>query len=141
MTLTMSNPRLEGYTSSQQPYWLKAEKAFQNRTHFELVKLQNIIAEVPAGKQGSIFIKAKIASYDGTNGFLQFDEPFTIKTKDGLIAQFVNANVNLLEKNLRTDKPVNIRRPGLFMTANSLQIREGGQIMHFQNGVHLIFNR
>ncbi|MBB5073755.1 lipopolysaccharide export system protein LptC [Bartonella callosciuri] len=141
MKLTMLNPRLEGYTRSHEPYWLKAEKAFQDRTRSGVIGLQNITAEALIGKQRRVFLDAQGGVYDNIHGFLQLDKPFTITTNDGMTAQFMAANINLSEGQLNTDKRVNMQRTGFHLAANSLQVREKGQKMYFHGGVHLVLDK
>ncbi len=139
--LTMLNPKLEGYTRAHEPYWLKAEKAFQDHTRSGIIGLQNITAEAFVGKQKRVFLDAQGGFYDNMNGYLQLDKPFTIKTNDGMIAEFLAANINLSEGQLNTDKRVNIQRAGLHLAANALQIREKGQNIYFHGGVHLVIDQ
>ncbi|KEC56078.1 LPS export ABC transporter periplasmic protein LptC [Bartonella koehlerae] len=141
MKLTMLNPKLEGYTRFHEPYWVKAEKAFRDRKHSEVIGLQNITAEAFIGKKRRIFLDAQGGNYDSMNGCLQLDKPFRITTNDGMIAQFMAANINLSDGQLNTDKRVNIRRAGLHLAANALQILEKGQKMYFHNGVHLVLDK
>ncbi|UNE54251.1 LPS export ABC transporter periplasmic protein LptC [Bartonella machadoae] len=141
MKLTMLNPKLEGYTRSHEPYWLKAEKAFQDRTRSGVINLQNITAEALMGKQRRVFLDAQGGVYDNINGFLQLDKPFTITTNDGMSVQFMAAKINLSEGQLNTDQPVNIQRAGFHLIANALQIREKGQNMYFHGGVHLVLDK
>ncbi|WP_019220939.1 LPS export ABC transporter periplasmic protein LptC [Bartonella senegalensis] len=141
MKLTMLNPKLEGYTRSREPYWLKAEKAFQDRTHSGIIGLQKITAEAFVGKQRRVFLDAQGGNYDNINGCLQLDKPFSITTNDGIIAQFMAANINLSEGQLNTDKRVKIQRAGFHLAANALQIREKGQKIYFHGGVHLVLDK
>ncbi|WP_409361324.1 LPS export ABC transporter periplasmic protein LptC [Bartonella heixiaziensis] len=141
MKLTMLNPKLEGYTRSHEPYWLKAEKAFQDRTHSGVIGLQNITAKALLGKQRQVSLDAQGGIYDNINGCLQLDKPFTITTNDGMIAQFMAADIDFSKGQLSTDQRVNIQRAGLHLAANALQIREKGQNMYFHGGVHLVIDR
>ncbi|PIT71091.1 LPS export ABC transporter periplasmic protein LptC [Bartonella tribocorum] len=141
MNLTMLNPKLEGYTRAHEPYWLKAEKAFQDHTRSGIIGLQNITAKVFMGQQRQVFLAAQGGVYDNINGFLQLDKPFTITTNDGMMAQFMSANINLSEGQLKTDQRVNIQRPGFHLAANALKIREKGKNMYFYDGVHLVLQK
>ncbi|WP_375658415.1 LPS export ABC transporter periplasmic protein LptC [Bartonella sp. MR30HLJHH] len=141
MNLTMLNPKLEGYTRAHEPYWLKAEKAFQDHTHSGMIGLQNITAKAFMGQQKQVFLAAQGGVYDNINGFLQLDKPFTITTNDGMMAQFMSASINLSEGQLKTDQRVNIQQAGLHLAANALQIREKGKNMYFHGGVHLVLQK
>ncbi|WP_102829924.1 LPS export ABC transporter periplasmic protein LptC [Bartonella bovis] len=139
--LIMVNPRLESYTSSQKLYWLKAQEAFQDSIHSEVIGLQGITAEIPSGKLGVAFLQAQSGTYDHINGHLQLDKPFIIKTQDNMVAQFIAADIDLSEGQLRTDQCVHIKRAGLSLKANALQIREKGLKMYFQGDVHLVIDK
>ncbi|WP_273757494.1 LPS export ABC transporter periplasmic protein LptC [Bartonella sp. AU55XJBT] len=139
--LTMLNPKLEGYTRAHEPYWLKAEKAFQDHTRSGIIGLQNITAKASMGQQRQVFLAAQGGIYDNIHGFLQLDKPFTITTNDGMMAQFMSANINLSERQLKTDQRVNIQRAGFHLAANALQIREKGKSMYFHGGVHLVLEK
>ncbi|WP_019223068.1 LPS export ABC transporter periplasmic protein LptC [Bartonella rattaustraliani] len=141
MKLTMLNPKLEGYTRSHEPYWFKAEKAFQDHIRSGVIGLQNITAEAFIGKRKRVFLDAQEGIYDNMSSCLQLNEPFTITINDGTIVQFIAANINLSEGQLDTNQRVNIQRAGLRLSANALQIREKGQNMYFHGGVHLIFDK
>lgn len=141
MNLTILNPKLEGYTRAHEPYWLKAEKAFQDNTRSGIIELQNITAKASMGQQRQIFLAAQGGVYDNINGFLQLDKPFTITTNDGMMAQFMSADINLSEGQLKTDQYVNIQRAGFHLAANALQIREKGKNMYFHGGVHLVLQK
>ncbi|WP_332065244.1 LPS export ABC transporter periplasmic protein LptC [Bartonella sp. CB189] len=137
----MLNPKLEGYTSLYEPYWFKAEKAYQDYTRSGIIELQNITAEVFAGKQGRVFLDAQKGVYDNINGHLQLDKPFTITTDGGMTAQFMDADINLSERQLSTNKRVKIQRSGLCLIANALKIKEKKQSMYFEGGVHLVLDK
>ncbi|EJF74583.1 LPS export ABC transporter periplasmic protein LptC [Bartonella alsatica] len=139
--LTMLHLQLEGYTRAHEPYWLKAEKAFQDRIRVGTIGLQNITAEALVDKKRRLFLSAQGGFYDNMHGCLQLDKPFTITTNDGMIAQFIAANINLSEGQLNTDQRVNIQRAGLHLAANALQIREKGQSIYFHGGVHLMIDK
>ncbi|EJF79249.1 Uncharacterized protein conserved in bacteria [Candidatus Bartonella washoeensis] len=141
MKLTMLNPKLEGYTRSHEPYWLKAEKAFQDRMRSGVIGLQNITAKVLVGKQRQVSLDAQGGIYDNIKGCLQLDKPFTITTNDGMVAQFMAADINLSKGQLITDQRVDIQHAGLHLAANALQIREKGQNMYFHGGVHLVIDK
>ncbi|MET3559517.1 lipopolysaccharide export system protein LptC [Bartonella japonica] len=141
MKLAIFNPKLEGYTRSHEPYWLKAEKAFQDRTGSGVIGLQNITAEAFIGKQKRVFLDAEGGVYDNINGYLQLNKPFTITTNDGMIVQFMAAHINLSEGQLNTDQRVNIQRAGLHLSSNALKIREKGQNMYFHGGVYLVLDK
>ncbi|WP_455482677.1 LPS export ABC transporter periplasmic protein LptC [Bartonella sp. B35(2025)] len=141
MKLAMLNPKLEGYAHSHEPYWIKADKVFQDHTNSGMIRLKNITAEAVIGKQEHVFLNAQEGIYNNINDRLQLDKPFTITTKDGMVARFMSADIDLSEGQLNANKCVNIQRAGLNLTADTLQIREKRQILYFQGGVHLVIGK
>ncbi|OPB30386.1 LPS export ABC transporter periplasmic protein LptC [Bartonella sp. WD12.1] len=139
--LIMVNPRLESYTNSHKLYWFEAQEVFQDSIRSEVIGLQGIIAEIPSGKLGPAFLQAQSGTYDHINNHLQLDKPFTIKTQDNMVAQFIAADIDLSEGQLKTDQYVHIKRAGLSLKANALQIREKGQKIYFQGDVHLVIDK
>lgn len=138
--LTMTDPKLEGYTAANKPYSLRANKAVQDPHNPGMIELQHIIAALPLGERGEAAVDAVRAYYDNINGRLQFDKPFEIRTDDGMVAKLETADVNLATSQLSTDRPVDIRRGGQHLTANGLQIRENGQVLFFNRGVSLVID-
>ncbi|WP_297322676.1 LPS export ABC transporter periplasmic protein LptC [uncultured Bartonella sp.] len=138
--LTMTDPKLEGYTAANKPYSLKAKKALQDPHNPGMIELQHIVASLPLGERGEATVNAVGAYYDNVNGRLQFDKPFVVKTDDGMVAKLEAADVNLATSQLNTDQPVDIRRGGQHLTANGLQIRENGQVLFFNRGVSLVID-
>ncbi|WP_455477805.1 LPS export ABC transporter periplasmic protein LptC [Bartonella sp. B10] len=138
--LVMVNPKLEGYTSSYESYWLKADKAFQDLMLSGVIGLQNITAEIFMGKE-RVFVNAQEGIYDNINGFLRLNKPFTVTTKNGMVARFTSADINLSDGQLNTNKRINIHHADLDLTADALQIQEKRQILHFQGGVHLVISK
>ena len=138
--LTMTDPKLEGYTAANKPYSLKANKAVQDPHNPGMIELQHIVASLPLGERGEAAVDAVGAYYDNVNGRLQFDKPFEIRTDDGMVAKLEAADVNLATSQLNTDRPVDIHRGGQHLTANGLQIRENGKVLFFNRGVSLVID-
>ncbi|WP_295895147.1 LPS export ABC transporter periplasmic protein LptC [uncultured Bartonella sp.] len=138
--LTMTDPKLEGYTAANKPYSLKADKAVQDPHNPGIIELQHIVASLPLGQRGEAAVNAIGAFYDNVNGRLQFDKPFEVKTDDGMVAKLEAADVNLATSQLSTDCPVDILRGGQHLKANGLQIRDNGQVLFFNRGVSLVID-
>lgn len=138
--LTMTQPKLEGYTSSNQRYALSAQKAIQDPSNTGMIELQNISAILPLGGRGEAQVNAEAGFYDNINGRLNLTKPFSVKTSDGVVAKLQNANVNLATSQLTTSDPVDINRGGQHLKAGSLQISNKGQVLLFHDGVSLVID-
>lgn len=138
--LTMTQPKLEGYTSTNQRYALSAQKAIQNPSNTGMIELQNISAILPLGGRGEAHVSAEAGFYDNINGRLNLTKPFSVKTSDGIVARLQNANINLATTQLTTSDPVDIKRGGQHLKAGRLQISNKGQVLSFHDGVRLVID-
>ncbi|WP_094506192.1 LPS export ABC transporter periplasmic protein LptC [Brucella thiophenivorans] len=138
--LVMSNPQLNGYTKDNRPYSMIAEKAVQDAKNSGSIALEGISAELPVGDDGSAKVEAASGVYDNANGRLQLDKDFTVTTNEGLRAVMRSADVNLKSGQVTTDKPVDIRNGTTQISADSMQIKESGKILIFENKVRVVID-
>ncbi|MBC8716087.1 LPS export ABC transporter periplasmic protein LptC [Ochrobactrum sp. Marseille-Q0166] len=138
--LVMSNPQLNGYTKDNRPYSMIATRAVQDAKNSGSIALEGISAELPVGARGSAKIEAASGVYDNANGRLQLDKDFTVITDEGLRAVMRNADVNLKSGQVTTDKPVDIRNGSTQISADSMQIKESGKVLIFENKVRVVID-
>ncbi|MFD2652259.1 LPS export ABC transporter periplasmic protein LptC [Brucella rhizosphaerae] len=138
--LVMSNPQLNGYTKDNRPYSMIAAKAVQDAKNSGAIALEGISAELPVGDNGSAKVEAASGIYDNANGRLQLDKDFTVTTNEGLHAVMHSADVNLKSGQVTTDKPVDIRNGSTQISADSMQIKESGKIVIFENKVRVVID-
>ncbi|MFD1198362.1 LPS export ABC transporter periplasmic protein LptC [Brucella gallinifaecis] len=138
--LVMSNPQLNGYTKDNRPYSMIAAKAVQDAKNSGSIALEGISAQLPVGDKGSAKIEATSGVYDNANGRLQLDKDFTVTTDEGLHAVMSNADVNLKSGQVTTDKPVDIRNGSTQISAQSMQIKESGKVVIFEDKVHVVID-
>lgn len=138
--LVMSNPQLNGYTKDNRPYSMVAAKAVQDAKNSGSIALEGISAELPVGEKGNAKIEAASGVYDNANGRLQLDKDFTVTTDEGLHAVMRNADVNLKSGQVTTDKPVDIRNGSTQISADSMQIKESGKVLIFENKVRVVID-
>lgn len=138
--LTMTEPKLEGYTKANKPYSMTALKAIQDPSRSGVIELLGIIAKLPMGDRGEASVDAKGGIYDNVNGRLVLNKPFNVKTNDGLVAKLKSANVNLSTSELETNEPIDIKRGGQYLKANSLKIQDNGQLLLFKGNVSLVID-
>lgn len=135
--LVMTGPQLKGYTNDKRPFSMIAERAVQDAKQNGVVALEGIKAQLPVGEKDRADIDAVSGVYDSNNGRLQFDDAFTVKTTDGMEAKLGSASVNMVNGEMSTDKPVDIRTENAHIRANKMRIEENGKVMVFESDVHL----
>lgn len=138
--LVMTSPHLNGYTKDNRPYAMTAAKATQDAKNSGAIALEGISAELPVGENGSARVEATSGVYDNANGRLQLDKDFTVTTDDGLRAVLRSADVNLKSGQITTDKPVDIRNGSTHILADSMQVKESGKLLIFENKVHVVID-
>ncbi len=138
--LVMSNPQLNGYTKDNRPYSMIAAKAIQDAKNSGAIALEGISAELPVGDNGNAKVEAASGVYDNANGRLQLDKDFTVTTNEGLHAVMRSADVNLKSGQVTTDKPVEIRNGSTEISADTMQIKESGKVVIFENKVRVVID-
>ncbi|ANG95103.1 LPS export ABC transporter periplasmic protein LptC [Brucella pseudogrignonensis] len=138
--LVMSNPQLNGYTKDNRPYSMIAAKAIQDAKNSGAIALEGISAELPVGDNGNAKVEAASGVYDNANGRLQLDKDFTVTTNEGLHAVMRSADVNLKSGQVTTDKPVEIRNGSTQISADTMQIKESGKVVIFENKVRVVID-
>lgn len=135
--LVMTSPHLNGYTKDNRPYSMTAAKATQDAKNSGAISLEGISAELPVGEKGTAKVEATSGVYDNANGRLQLDKDFTVTTDDGLRAVMHSADVNLKSGQITTDKPVDIRSGSTHILADSMQVKDNGKVLIFENKVRM----
>lgn len=136
--LVMTSPKIEGYSKSQKPYSFNASRAVQDPQKPGLIELIDITAKMPLGERAEADVAAIGGIYDNINGRMVLEKPFSVTTSDGVKANFKSANINIETSQLTTNDPVEIIRDREHLTADSLSIKENGQVFVFKGKVQLI---
>ncbi|MBC2884223.1 LPS export ABC transporter periplasmic protein LptC [Ochrobactrum sp. CM-21-5] len=135
--LVMTSPQLNGYTKDNRPYSMTAAKATQDVKNSGAIALEGISAELPVGESGIAKVEAASGVYDNANGRLQLDKDFTVTTDQGLRAVLHSADVNLKSGQITTEKPVDIRNGSTHILADSMQVKDNGKVLIFENKVRM----
>lgn len=138
--MVMTQPKVEGYTKANQPYLMQAGRAIQGSSQNGIIELQNITAKIPMARRGWADVAAIRGFYDNINGRLQLDKPFTVTTSDGTTARLQSANINLETSQIKTTEPIDIKRSGQHLTADTMQVKDDGSIMVFHGNVRLVID-
>jgi lipopolysaccharide export system protein LptC len=135
--LVMSSPHLNGYNKDNKPYSMTASRATQEANNSGVITLEGIQAELPVGDRGVAKVEAASGIYDNANGRLQLDKDFIVTTNEGLRAVMHSADVNLKSGQITTDKPVDIRNGNTHILADSMQVKDNGKVLIFENRVQM----
>ncbi|AQS40747.1 MAG: Lipopolysaccharide transport inner membrane protein LptC [Candidatus Tokpelaia hoelldobleri] len=132
--------KLEGYTKTEKPYALIAQKAIQVLGKNGIIALEDINAHLPAGERGSAKVDARAGVFDNVNGRLQLTKPFTVETADGMKALLQSADINIKNSEMATADPVKISTPTEKIEARGMRILDNGGRILFKGRVKLVIN-
>lgn len=135
--LVMRSPVLVGQTSNDLPYRMTAKRAIQAIGQTSLITLEDIAAQVPLNSENDSFIEALEGVFDQEKEFLTFTKPFTVTTSSGLEANFTNGEYDVATGAFESDKSVNIKFEGGWLTSNTMQIAQGGETLKFDGDVRM----
>jgi lipopolysaccharide export system protein LptC len=136
--VVMDNPRLNGVTGDNQPYTVQAQRALQAISDVNDIDLEGISAEMPFGGDKIAKLAALAGHLDNTNRILRLHGKFDVTSSDGLVAQLEDGVFDFDAETLKTEMPVDIKRLGTHIRADSMTITEGGNRLVFNKRVRVI---
>ena len=136
--LVMENPSLNGFDKDKRPYSLSADKAIQDADRPRVVELVKINATLPVDENTSAQIRAGHGVYDAEAKTLILSRQVFVETSDGMKVDLEDADIDIGQGNLDTSNPVFASSRQADISANSLQIRQGGEHLVFDGAVEMI---
>jgi lipopolysaccharide export system protein LptC len=138
--IVMANPKLDGMTGDRRPYKMQALRAYQEVKKNGLVELEQITAELPFGANATAQIKAGGGFFDNGASLLDLAKGIELTTSDGMLAKLTSAHIDIGKNGLSTSEPVDITTDGAHITADSMQVGEGGKLLVFEKRVRLVID-
>lgn len=135
--LVMADPKLQGFTSENQPYSMNAAQAVQDVGNTSIIQLENIDAHLPVSDGSIATIDASHAIYDRLKNTIELANPMTLSTSDGKSASFQSANIDMAKGTLTTEQPVEISIDGASINAGSLSVSGHGKVFLFDGRVRM----
>ncbi|MGL4405415.1 MAG: LPS export ABC transporter periplasmic protein LptC [Notoacmeibacter sp.] len=136
--IVMENPRLNGSTGDNQPYSLIAARALQSTVDVNDILLEGITAQMPFGTGNTAQLIAPNGHLDNGKRILTLPAGFNLTSSDGMVAKFEGAVFDFGARSLKSEMPVDIKRQGTHILADSMVITEGGASMIFERRVRMI---
>jgi LPS export ABC transporter protein LptC len=137
--ITSYDSTVTGVDKDNQPYELKAKRAWQDRNRPELVHLDDVAANFRK-LTGEIYnVTAKTAQYDRKAKEVDLEGSVSIVEANRFTATMEKAHVVVRDKKLTAEVPVEVTFAGGTVRANGLQITNNGANILFLNGVKAHF--
>jgi lipopolysaccharide export system protein LptC len=136
--LTMQQPRIAGYTSDKRAYEMTAQAAAQDLMKTDVVELQGIRATMEMKDKVTLETTARVGFYNTKTEHLTLQNNVHVKTSSGYQARLAEAQVDIRNGKLISDKPVEVNSFDWTVNANRLEVSESGDVVKFDNGVSVV---
>ena len=135
--ITMEAPRLGGFTRDGRPYDLTARAAAQDLTNPGVLELSDLHARVQMQDKSTVEMNAATGRYDTTADMLMLKTDIVLTSSTGYAAKLSEAAVDIKKNTIVSDKPVEVKLNNGTVNANSLEVSDNGELIHFDNGVEM----
>ncbi len=136
--LVMENPNLNGFDKNKRPFSLSASKAIQDPKSPKRVELMEIIATLPMDETTKADIEAGHGIYDAEAKTLKLSKQIHVKTSNGINIDLEDADIDIGQGILATTNPVFASSEQADISADSLNVGEGGEHLIFEGTVRMI---
>jgi lipopolysaccharide export system protein LptC len=144
---TVENPdRIASYDSTMtgvdknnQPYRITASRGWQDGERPELFHLETMVAEFRKSTGEIYDVRSKLARYDKKAKRIELEGDVVITEPDRLTARMARASIDVKEKRLTSDVPVDVTFGDGAIRANGLVAGDDGADILFFDGVRAHF--
>ena len=133
--ITMSLPRLEGYTRDARPYTMTAKSALQDLLKPDNVELIEIHTKMETADKAVVEMTAASGIYHSKADQLILRERIVMSSSTGYEGHFTEAVVDMRSGHIVSDKPVEVKLLNGLLNANGVEVE--GEVIRFGGGVIL----
>lgn len=135
--LVMAKPQLSGFTRTNLPYSMTADRAVQDPSNQGVVELLGIDAKLPITAESVAEVIAARGIYDRAGNTLNLTDQVTVKTSDGMVAKLKSAYLDMGSGEMKTTEPVEISLDGSKITSDSMSMLDNGKVVVFEKRVRM----
>ncbi len=135
--VTMQQPRLTGFTDDARPYEFTAQTAEQDITKPDLMELHQIDAKIEMQDKSTVSVTSNSGTYDMKAEMLTLNESVHLVSSTGYEVRLTDAVVDVHKGNVVSEKPVWVKLINGVLTANRLDVVDGGNLIRFSEGVSM----
>ena len=135
--VTMDHPHMSGYTRDGRAYELRANAAVQDITKPDLVELHKIDAKVEMQDKSTVRLVSPKGEYNSKAEKLDLEQNVLVTSSNGYEGRLKEARVDIKTGHVVSDKPVTMKMLQGTLDANRMEILDSGDLIQFENGVHL----
>jgi len=131
--MTMTEPKLSGYTHDKRRYELSATAA-ENITS-AIVNFREPHATLEMLDQSKIDMKAAVGIFDRNANQLTLNRNIVLTSTSGYEVRLNQAVIDMKSGNIVSDQPVEVKMQQGTLQANRLEVTRSGEIIRFDGGV------
>jgi lipopolysaccharide export system protein LptC len=135
--VTMQQPRLTGFTDDARPYEFTARTAEQDITKPDLMELHQIDAKIEMQDKSTVSVTSNSGTYDMKAEMLTLNESVHLVSSTGYEVRLTEAVVDVHKGNVVSEKPVWVKLINGVLSANRLDVVDGGNLIRFSEGVSM----
>ncbi len=136
-SLTMSNPHFEGVDQQQRPFSVSAQKAIQMDKTGDVMELEAPEADVTMDSGAWLAINADSGRFMRMAQKLDLDGAVSLFHDQGFELHTSDVRIDLAASSAHTDRPVQGQGPSGNMTAEGLDLFDGGKRIVLLGHAHL----
>ena len=124
-----------GFDKDKLPFQITADKAVQDEKTPNLVRLEKVTGTFKRVSGQLLKVTAEAALYDSDKRILDLERNVELVLDGNVTARLKSARVNVADKSLRADVPVDVVLRNGEVKANGFEISDDGKRILFLNGV------
>ena len=132
---TIVTTEVGGFDKDKLPFQITADKAVQDEATPNLVRLEKVTGTFKRVSGQLLRVTADEALYDSDRRILDLVKNVELVLDNRVTARLKSARVNVAEKSLRADVPVDVAFRDGVVKANGFEISDDGRRILFLNGV------
>ncbi|WP_413991248.1 LPS export ABC transporter periplasmic protein LptC [Labrys okinawensis] len=133
-------PHLTGVNSRGQKYDVKATTGSQKVTAPGIVSLTNLNAVISSADQSNATLTAATGKFDSNTQMLFLKDDVHVKSTKGYDAVMKSGTIDFKGSTVHSDEPVTVNLSNGVISANNLDIVQGGSKITFAGGVSATFS-
>lgn len=137
--MTMTEPKLAGFTRDERRYELTANSAAQDATNIDVVNLDEPRASLEMSDQSVVKMQAAVGIFDRKEGILTLRRNILLTSTTGYEVRLEQAIIDIRNGNIISDSPVEMKSLTGTLRGNRLEVIKSGEIIRLDGDVILNF--
>lgn len=136
--LVMANPNLDGFTNDDRPFKVTAARAIQDLAAQDELELDELAANVELKDGQSAQLTSPTGIFNSNSNLLILPSNALLTTSDGMQATMGQADINIQTGSVSATNSVKIVNTESVITAEAMQIEDGGKRIFFEDNVRVV---